>query len=350
MNQYVQDHLICSAVILLTILAGCVQESANLNDRDSESDANPSLIAKDYRQHDFGVVVGKPEQKLSHRYRLANATPHDIKIVDIINRKPCCGIVRIGMSTLRPGDVTDVEITLVVGDRFGAVVNETEVITDCSSEPGFVLRTSATAQPAFRVEELSRTGEAILIGTNNSQRAEFRLFASGTSAEPPADLDHLTLESTIKVDWVGLKEESPSDDGLRVFSRRYAKSLDSTGKLGEREIAILLKEGNHILHRHAVHWEVLSPITISPKVVVITRNKRNYSALIQSHDDRSFRITRIESSVASVRVWAVNTTAALTQMIELEGVPQSHEARPVVTIFTDHPAQEKVELPILVID
>ena len=54
-----------------------------------------------------------------------------MEILNVINRKTCCGIVRSGATILHPGDATDIEITLLVGDRFGGVLHETEVVTDC---------------------------------------------------------------------------------------------------------------------------------------------------------------------------------------------------------------------------
>jgi hypothetical protein len=284
-----------------------------------------------------------------HRYRLANTTRHDVKIVDVINRKTCCGIIRVGALALRPGDATDVEVTLVVGERFGEVAHETEVVTDLPSDPNLVLRTTATAIPAVRVEEISSQEGTILIGTGEPKRAEFRVFASGTPTEPPLDLDRVELRSTIKVDWVRQKEESPSDGGLRVESRRFAAWLDSAGPPGERAAEIRLYEGKQVLHRHDVNWEVVSPITASPKMIVMRPGERDRRVIIHSRDRRPFRITRIECKAPGIQVRAGNA-AALTQTIEVEGVPRSESGQGVVTVFTDHPAQGRVELPFVVIE
>jgi hypothetical protein len=338
-------------VFLLTVLAGCGRESTNPNIREHESEAKPSLIAEADRQHDFGAVIGRPGRKMVHRYRLANTTRHDVKIVDVINRKTCCGIIRVGTLALRPGDATDVEVTLVVGERFGEVTYETEVVTDLSSDPNLVLRTTATAIPAVRVEEVSPQGGTILIGigTGEPKRAEFRVFASGTPTEPPVDLGRVELRSTIKVAWVGPKEEGPSDDGLRVETRRFAAWLDPAGTPGERTAEILFQDGKQVLHRHDVSWEVVSPITASPKMIVMRPGERDRRVIIHSRDRRPFRITRIECKAPGIQVRAGNA-AALTQTVEVEGVPRPESGQGVVTVFTDHPAQGRVELPFVVIE
>ena len=43
---------------------------------------------------------------------MVNATSHDTKVVNLVNRKPCCGEARIGKTMLHPGDETEVEVTL----------------------------------------------------------------------------------------------------------------------------------------------------------------------------------------------------------------------------------------------
>ncbi len=91
-------------------------------------------------------------------------------------------------------------------------------------------------------------------------------------------------------------------------------------------------------------------MTASPKVIAMRSGRRDYRVVIQSRDQKPFRVKRIESRVAGIRGRALTTTAALSQTVQVEGVSQSKVRRGAITVFTDHPIEEKVDLPFVVID
>ena len=339
-----------SLVILPVLLAGYADDPPRFGPRDDAREPEPSLIAEADRQHDFGVVVASSGRKLNHVYRLANTTSRELKIVDVINRKTCCGEILAEDVKLLPGAVTNIKVTLLVGGRFGDVVNEAEVVTAPPSEPSIVLRTSATAHPPFRVEEISPSREAVLAGTSGTRGAEYRVFAAGSPSEPPTDLDRVRLASTVQVDWVGRKQAAPSEDGLVVESRRLVALLDSAGGAGDRTAEIHFKDGAQVLLKHVVYWEVIPHLTASPKVTVIGSGRTRHAAIIHSHDRQPFKITRVECSTPGIRCRATAGGPALAQTVEIEIVPQPLRGRGVATVYTDHPAQEKVDLPFLVLD
>ena len=90
----------------------------------------------------------------------------------------------------------------------------------------------------------------------------------------------------------------------------------------------------------------------SPKIVVMEPGQHVCRVVIQSRDDRLFRITGIECELPGIQGKASSTDAALMQMVrvESEGVPRTEGGRAVITVFTDHPAQRKVDLPFIVLD
>ncbi len=310
------------------------------------------LIAEESRSHHFGAVISKSGLKLKHAYRLVNTTKHDIKVVDLVNLKPCCGEVRIGKTILHPGDETKVEVALSIRQEFGEIVHGTQVLTEPPQPDDLVLRTMATAYPPIRLEETSPGGVPVLLSSDHRRRLEFRVFASGSSSEPPCDLDCVALRLTIKVEWAGPKEVVPSDDGLRVESRRFGALLDPTGPRGERRAEIRLLNGSHALYGHIVSWEVVSPIGVSPKLVVIQPGKQDYRVLIESRDQKLFRVTGVECKVRGVQGRARDAAAAFTHTVEIEnrGVAPPEGGRGVITVFTDHPFQAKVDLPFVVIE
>jgi hypothetical protein len=182
------------------------------------------------------------------------------------------------------------------------------------------------------------------MGTDKAKRVELRVFACGTSEEPPVDLDCVGLRSTLKAEWVGTKEEGLSEDGLRIQSRRLPVLLDPAGPAGGRRAEILLQDGEQAAYRHVVSWEAVSAITASPKVMVIKPGDRRNRVVVQSRDWRSFRITPVECEAPGIRGRATSNAAAVSQAVEIEREvsPPAGSARGVVMVFTDHPAQGKV--------
>ena len=101
---------------------------------------------------------------------------------------------------------------------------------------------------------------------------------------------------------------------------------------------------------HVVNWEVVSPITTAPKLVAMRPGQRDYRVLLDSRDRRPFRVTRVQCNVPGIQGRPVDTAPALRRIVELEGVPGPGHRRGVVSVFTDHPAQARVEVPFVVIN
>ena len=314
--------------------------------------ASATLIGEESRSHHFGAVISKPGLKLKHGYRLVNTTKHDVKVTSLVNRKPCCGALRIGKTMLHPGDETEVEVTLSIRQEFGDVIHDTVVLTEPAQPDELVLRTMARAYPAIRIEEVTPANGAVVLTSDKPKSVEFRVLAYGSLTERPVDLDRVDLCSTIKVDWLGLKEEATSEDGLTVETRRFTAPLDPAGRPGERKVAIVLLNDKQPCYTHVVSWEAVLPITASPKLIVMKPGERDYHVLIQSRDRKPFRITRIECKVPGVQGRAANHTAARTQMVEVDGqgALRPQDGRGTIAVFTDHPSQARVDLPFVVID
>ncbi|MGC8644525.1 MAG: hypothetical protein ACP5XB_32070, partial [Isosphaeraceae bacterium] len=146
------------------------------------------------------------------------------------------------------------------------------------------------------------------------------------------------------------KEDSPSDEGLEVQSRRFVAFLDTSGTLGERRAEVLLKRGDEILDRATVSWEVISPLAASPKVIVLKPGQHGYRVVIASRDRNPFRVTRVECKDSGLTGRAANTAPALMQTLEINGAPRAQSKRGALTVFTDHPAQGRVDVPCVVLD
>ncbi len=208
------------------------------------------------------------------------------------------------------------------------------------------------AYPSIRVEELTPDKGQDALNSDSPSPVEFRVFAYGSATDAPFDLDRVELQSTIKAHWIGSKEANPSDDGLQIESRRFTALLDPAGHPGQRKDEILLRDGQQVVCSHVLNWEAFAPIAASPKVTVMKPGEHEYRVVIQSRDRRLFRITRIECMLSGVTAQAANTFAACEQTVQInsERVSRLESGRGVITVFTDHPAQERVDVPLVVLE
>lgn len=336
---------------LFSFGVGCGDSDPGSVEPPMRADVADSLIDEDSRIQNFGPVLSRPGRKLNHVYRLTNSTERDVTILGVINRKPCCGMVDVETALLHPGDHTDVEVTLVIGETFGVVAHEAEILTEPASSGGLVLRTLAEALPALHVEDESSSTRTVYLGADEPRRAEFRVYARGTASEPPVDLDRLELRSTAGAEWVGPKEDGPAEVGLTVEARRFVVPLDAVGSPGKRSAEVVLLDGEQDVYRHVVAWDVVSTIQASPRRVVFRSGPNSVRILIRAGDQRPFRVERVECQVPGIQGWAVDTSAAVAQVIEIQGEsPRPEDRDAVVTVHTDHPSQARVDLPIVVLD
>ncbi len=138
---------------------------------------------------------------------------------------------------------------------------------------------------------------------------------------------------------------------MRTDSRAFVATLDQGGPPGPRSATIHLLQGETVVYRQRVDWEVVPPLIASPKVITVTPRKQEYRLLLRSQDRRPFRVRRAECPAAGIRARSEESAAAVQVLvISVEALPTPAGGRTVLTILTDHPDQENVEVPILVLD
>jgi hypothetical protein len=111
-----------------------------------------------------------------------------------------------------------------------------------------------------------------------------------------------------------------------------------------------VRDAETTLLKEVVRWEVLPTITVSPSVLVL-RADRTSPRVVLSSRGQTFTIRRIESDSPGLKGHAEGTAPARTQVVRFEGLPVSPKSgRGTVSLFTDHPGQDRVDLPFVVIE
>ena len=82
---------------------------------------------------------------------------------------------------------------LSIQQEFGDVIHEVVVQTNPPQVEELVLRTTAKAYPAIRVEDTTPNNGSVLPSSDKARLVEYSVFAHGTWDEPPIDLDRVEL-------------------------------------------------------------------------------------------------------------------------------------------------------------
>ncbi len=190
-----------SLSLLVIVVVGCAdsdQKSA-VTASPTASESDVQLIGEELRSHSFGAVVSKSNLKLKHSYPLANISGHDVKVIQLVNRKPCCAEVHIGKTILHPGDTTELEVTLSIRQEFGEILHETVVLTEPAQPEELILRTMARAYPPMRIEEVTSATGTVLLSSDKPKVAEFRVVAYGSPTEGLVDLHRIELRRPLRL-------------------------------------------------------------------------------------------------------------------------------------------------------
>jgi hypothetical protein len=336
----------------LILLSGCVPTGAPPLEsaRGSEPPRVSLLIADVDRSFDFGPVVARPGAQRVHHYQLLNDTLDAITITDVINRKPCCGALRLDKAALAPGESANLELTMSVGDKFGDVVHEAVVVTDRPAADEIVLRTTARALPAVRFEPDGEHGSTVMRGAKPCELA-FQVIAYGTEGDPPADLAAASLTGSATARWLDEAESHSDGDGVIERTRRCAVTLSPVGEEGDRRDSVIVEADGAAIYQHMILWQLVPAVHATPKVLVIRPEVTEYRIRLTSADGSDFRVTGIATPDGSIRHAEpskdLRSAHILTFICDAASCVATGKAS--VTVTTDHPLQPSLDIPIVII-
>ncbi len=316
---------------------------------EKERKADP-LISEEGREFDFGDVIARPGFKVAHNYRLHNRTDRVVRIGGIINRKTCCGEISLDKSELKQNEAATVTLTLIVGDKFGVVSHEAEILTDCPGQSTILLKTSATAHPSYRIEEVSDPQASQKpVPFTQFKVVNYRLFSSGTNDHPPDDLDNVEIKSKADIKWAGPKVVEAADAAIRVESRLLTIQLDMEGPSGEKAEDISFMIAGNEVYRYTVRWALMPPLKASPSAIMVRPGKKEYKLLLRS-SSASFRVLRAECKTEGVKVTIGEQASGNVQSLTIFFGGVGDKKGGVVSVLTDHAKQERVDVPFFFAD
>lgn len=276
---------------------------------------------------------------MSHKYLLINRLGHDIELTDVVNQKPCCGVVEFQKRRLRPDDQAEIEIKLAVGGRIDDISHQAEVITNPALPESLRLRTEADAIAEIRIEELDADDHLLFIGENVPRVANYQLIAAGTPGEPPVDLDKLEIRSSLTVNWIGPQIHSSDDRGLMINARQWVAPLATSEEIGHRTAEILFLLEGKPFYRHKIDWEMVRPIEPMPKMLAIQPGTSRYRITLRSRDARPFHIEGITCNLAMIEAQQPSSTDEVVQTVVFFEKPEIINDKVIgkITLTTSSP-------------
>ena len=286
--------------------------------------------------------------KATHLYRLSNGTRSAVRLLEVANLKPCCGRVRIDHEEIPPGGAGEVEVVLMLENKAGDL-NHVAVVTTSRGET-IELKTTATVHPAVRIQPIEPSPSRAVSGSGRTEEVRFLAIAAGTLGDPPLDLGHMELGSTIPARWCDSEVSRTSTDGVETAARPLAVRLDAGGPPGARAAELAFRIGGEIVHRSAVNWTVVPPITASPESIALGPKMRSAKVVLDSQDGLPFRVGRASCKEPAVTGHAEVDEPAGRHTIQVESTAGAPVGVHILTIETDHPSLPRVELRIVVLD
>lgn len=344
-------------IALAALVQGCTSEKSPpptqalvQSDPLPNEDRSP-LGGDDGRRFDFGQVIGAPGLRLTHVFPLRNSSDRPVKVLRALNAKPCCGEVEpMQPTTLQPGETAHLKVTVHAGTTIGVLQHRTLVEIDDPNAPPLEFWTLATVHPGARIEASHQGVPDILAG--RSAALDFTVLTYGTKAHRPLPLGDSAVQSPLSLAWASAATEHAIDDGVIERSRSFTLHLKANDDPGPKSSVLRVVDSGTVVLDHPVRWEVIPPITQTPKMVVLTPEKREVVVLLRSRDGTRFRVTKVEFDTPGLRGAARESKRALQHAVRVEAeTTVAHDGRRMsMKVVTDHPSQGVVVVRVAVLD
>lgn len=344
-------------IALAALVQGCTPEEPPLPTQalaqfgPLPTDDRSPLGGADDRRFDFGQVIGTPGLKLTHVFRLTNGSDRPVKILRALNAKPCCGEVEpMAPTTLRPGETGNLKVTVHAGSAIGAIQHRALVEVDDPDSPPLEYWTFVTVHPGVRIEAAQPGVPEIRAG--RAATLDFTLFTYGTETHRPLTLGDSAVQSPLSLAWGAAATDHTIGGGVTERSRGFTLTLKADNDPGPKSSVLRVVDSGAVVLDHPFHWEVVPPITETPKMVVLTPEKHKVVILLRSRDGTPFRVTRVEFDTPGFRGEAQETDRALehTVRVEAEKTVAHGGRRMSMKVVTDHPRQGVVVVRVAVLD
>lgn len=339
-------------VLVILATAGCAEEP-----RPALAPAAPPSNAADLvfgpagdRRFDFGVVVGGEDRSLKHEYRLVNHSDSPVRILEVVNAKPCCGQVEpVESNTLEPGEGLDIKVTVRAGQTLGPVQHRVLVETDLGEPATLEYWTVVEVIPRVRLDEVTEKLAPLFPG--HSAQRRFVVYAHALEGERGLELDDSTVNATSGLAWEGPARRTQRADGVVEWSRPLSITLTAEGDPGPRTETITVLDGERPALQRRLDWEVASCLKADPPgLIAAVASRMEKRVIVRSVDGRAFRITSIgvEAPGVSAKVEEDEPRAAHVVRVAIEPEADGQGRSGKLVIKTDHPGQAVVVVGVLI--
>ena len=305
------------------------------------------------RSNNRGILIGGRGRFLDTETVIKNPTDHPIKILDVVNAKPCCGIVSFSPpvpTVLRPGDSATITVRLKLNESLGPLAHRTLITTNTSGDEPIEVWNYATVYPEISIEPKSSGSITVLPGSD--LKVQFTIHSNGNDEVAPIPLDAILLRSNLSVHWLGDVVEVKRGDGLIEISREGEVQIPAGRSVGRHAEEVRVEFREQLKATLPILWETPTSIHMAPEALLFTavNSQPAKVLLLRSTDDREFQLLGVESEHELVKATIERNIRKKFHRVEVVLNSASKVEKPfVLVIRTDHPDQPSVEVPCMIL-
>lgn len=321
----------------------------------SNSPSKPSqIVLSENKGHLFVSPDDLAKLRISHTFALTNTTrePWELKFTG-----SSCGCTKptFGEEVLKPGDTTDLTVTIDAAGRTGHLAEYVEIKTNATEVQRIRGYLQADVHPRLLLAGIPSTPIAVPMGGRKSVTLEVR--AEETIQEERRHPELMTTTSETCEANLGTPIVTSIENVARLTRCPLTVNLVSPAVVTDSDFSLRsqqidVKFGSYQIAKNIV-WRVVSPIEAQPRVVFLqSADEGNASRKLVLTSDSEFSIRSFEVSSTSLNVEVetgvrrkLHTATVSLQATTPVTEGQRFEAQKILFI-TDHPQQQEASVVV----
>jgi len=302
-------------------------------------------------EFNFGPVLARG-QVLRHSFTFTNTSHHQIRLTEATAFAPCCSEVGpVSTEPIPPGGQRRIPAVLKFSTEKAEEKRATFVVrTNSNERPTINYALRAAIYPEWETKPL---GEPLpRVSRGRSGRQFLRIItrrALGKGEELP---DEVISQPGLVATFTTEATDEAHSDSLFSSSRDVGVVFPASTDLGLHRGQLTFRWPDGRVREHQIHWMVTPALQLSPSRMAVASSDPDIThTFVVRSDGRAFRVLRVEPRellLSSDFVPEVGITHEVKIRLNFDRVAREKGA--TISIYTDHPDQSTIELPVVVLN
>ena len=280
---------------------------------------------------------------LKWAYKIRNETGQTVQLLEVINRKTCCGVVHApARMKVAAGETVDLEVEIKASGTLGPLQHFATVTTDSAACPVLQFWTVADVVPRVRVEPIGDHSSA-LKGQPLDQ--DFLLTAVDVDPATPIEVTTDGAARGTRIEWSGPTQTITKTNASSSMSRPFRLRVPADREAGAYQERLTVTVDGKFAVGTTTSYAVQPLLTVTPAAVVFKPDRTGITLTFTAADRQPFRVIGATTESAGLSLAPLQSaddgpgvTVKLTD-------PAAAGRRGSLTIRTDHPRQTLLVVP-----